>query len=72
MNREEILAKSWVENQNRDIVVQKILKQAITSAVVVKMAPAVIFFAAQILVGSGTNWGKWALFFSAYHDKDQT
>lgn len=64
MNREEILAKSRAENQNRDIVAQEILKQASTSAVVVMMALAVIFFLAQILVGGGTNWGIWALVFS--------
>lgn len=65
MNREEILEKSRAENKNKDIYEQEILKQASTSAVIVMMVLATIFFAAQIFVGGGTNWGIWALVFSA-------
>ena len=66
MNREEILEKSRTENKNKDIYEQEILKQASTSAVIVMIVLATIFFAAQIFVGGGTNWGLWALAFSAH------
>lgn len=65
MNREEILEKSRAENKNRDIYEQEVLKQANAIAVVVMMILATVFFAAQIFVGGGTNWGIWALVFSA-------
>ena len=65
MNKEEILEKSRTENKNKDIYEQEILKQANTSAVIVMMVLATIFFAAQIFVGGGINWGIWALVFSA-------
>lgn len=65
MDKEEILEKSRAENKNKDIYEQEVLKQASTSAVVVMMVLATIFFAAQIFVGGGTNWGLWALVFSA-------
>ncbi len=65
MNKEEILEKSRAENRNKDIYEQEILKQASTSAVIVMMVLATIFFAAQIFVGGGMNWGIWALVFSA-------
>lgn len=65
MNREEILEKSRAENKNKDIYEQEVLKQASTSAIIVMMVFATIFFAAQILVGGGMNWGLWALVFSA-------
>lgn len=64
MNREEILEKSRVENKNKDIYEQEVLKQASTAAVVVMMALATVFFAVQIFVGGGTNWGIWAVVFS--------
>ena len=65
MNKEEILEKSRAENRNKDIYEQEVLKQAGTSAVIVMMVLATIFFAAQIFVGGGMNWGIWALVFSA-------
>lgn len=65
MNKEEILEKSRAENKNKDVYEQEILKQASTSAVIVMMSLATIFFAAQIFVGGGKNWGLWALVFSA-------
>ena len=65
MNKEEILEKSRAENKNKDIYEQEILKQANSSAVIVMMVLATVFFAVQIFVGGGTNWGIWALVFSA-------
>ena len=65
MNKEEILQKSRAENKNKDVYEQEVLKQAGSSAVIVMMVLATIFFAAQIFVGGGTNWGIWALVFSA-------
>ncbi len=65
MDKEEILEKSRAENRNKDIYEQEVLKLAGTSAVVVMMVLATTFFAAQIFVGGGTNWGLWALVFSA-------
>ena len=41
------------------------MKQANSSAVIVMMVLATVFFAVQIFVGGGTNWGIWALVFSA-------
>ena len=65
MNKEEILVKSRAENKNKDIYEQEILKQANSSAVIVMMVLATVFFAVQIFVGGGMNWGIWALVFSA-------
>ena len=66
MNKEEILEMSRAENKNKDIYEIEVLKQSGTSTVIVMMALAAIFFAAQIFVGGGTNWGLWALVFSAH------
>lgn len=65
MNKDEILAKSRVENKNKDVYEQEVLKQASRSAVVVQMAMATLFFVTQIFTGGGVNWGLWALVFSA-------
>ena len=65
MDRDEILAKSRVENQNRDIYEQEVLKQANNCAVIVQTILAAIFFVVQIYAGGGINWGLWALVFSA-------
>ena len=65
MHKEEVLAKSRAENKNKDIYEQEVLKQAGTCAVIVTALLAAIFFAVQIFVGGGTNWGLWALVFSA-------
>lgn len=64
MNKEEILEKSRAENKNQDIYEQEILKLANTSAVIVMVVLATIFFVAQIMVGGGINYGIWALVFS--------
>lgn len=65
MNKEEILEKSREENKNKDVYEQEVLKQASTIAVIVMVVLATIFFAVQIFVGGGTNWGIWALVLSA-------
>lgn len=65
MDKDEVLAKSRAENKNKDVYEQEVLNQASRSAVVVQMALAAIFFATQIFVGKGINWGLWALVFSA-------
>ena len=65
MNKDEILAKRRAENRNKDVYEQEVIKQARQKAVVVQMALATLFFAIQIFVGKGTNWGLWALVFSA-------
>lgn len=65
MDKEKILEKSRAENKNKDIYEQEILKQANTSAVIVMIALAAIFFVVQIFVDGGINWGIWALVFSA-------
>lgn len=44
MNKEEILEKSRAENRNKDIYEKEVLKQASTSAVIVMMVLATIFF----------------------------
>lgn len=66
MNREEILKKSRAENKNKDIYEQEILKQANTSAVIVMLVLATVFFVTQVLIGGGTNWGFWALVLSVF------
>lgn len=65
MNKKEILEKSRAENKNTDLYEQEILKQVSTSAVIVMMVLAIIFFVVQIFVDGGINWGIWALVFSA-------
>ena len=65
MNKEEVLEKSRAENKNRDIYEQEVLKLASASAVIVMIALAIIFFAAQIFVGGGANWSIWAMVSSA-------
>lgn len=64
MNREEILEKSRAENKNKDVYEREVLQQAGNITVIVMMALAAIFFAVQIFVGGGMNWGMWALVFS--------
>ena len=68
MNKEEILEKSRAENKNKDIYEQEILKQANSSAVIVMMVLATVFFAVQIFVGGGTNWGHMGTCFQRKHD----
>ena len=65
MNKEEILAKSRAENKNMDFYEQEVIKQASKNAVLVMALLGAVFFAAQIFLGEGTNWGIWAVIFSA-------
>lgn len=65
MDREEILQKSRAENKNKDIYEQEVLKLANAATVIVMMSLATLFFAVQIFVGGGTNWGIWSVVFSA-------
>lgn len=65
MDTEEILKKARAENKNKDIYELEVLKQASTIATMVMASLAIIFFTVQMAVGGGTNWGLWALFFSA-------
>lgn len=65
MDKNLVLAKSRVENKNRDIYELEVLNQAGKIAVIVMSLFAVIFFVTQIFVGGGMNWGLWALVFSA-------
>ena len=62
MSREEILEKRRAENRNKDIYEQEVVEQASTSAVIVMAVLATIFFAVQIFVGGGANWGMGHLF----------
>ncbi len=64
MYKDEILAKSRAENKNKDIYEEEILKQANSYAVIVLMALATLFFAVQIFVGEGFNYGLYAVVFS--------
>ena len=59
------MEKSRAEKRNKDIYEKEVMKQASTSAVIVMMVLATVFFVVQIFVGGGTNWGIWALVFSA-------
>lgn len=65
MDKEEVLAKSRLENKNRDIYEQEVLKEANDAAVIVMMILAAVFFTAQLFAGGGMNWSIWALVFSA-------
>lgn len=65
MDKEEILKKSREENQNKDFVEQDAVKQSSKYALLVMLILATIFFAVQIFVGGGMNWGLYALVFSA-------
>ncbi len=64
MDREEILARSREEHQNRDIYEQEVLKQANQYVLWVLAALATLFFFVQILSGGGINFGIYALVFA--------
>lgn len=64
MNKEEILAKSRIENKNRDIYEIEILKTCSNYAVIVAVVLATVFFVIQILTGGGINYGLYAIVFS--------
>jgi len=64
MKKEEILAKSRADNKNRDIYEQEVLKNGWKISLTITGVLALIFFAMQIYVGGGANYGLWAIMFS--------
>ena len=64
MDKEEILAKSRLENKNIDEYEREVLKQADTCALVVFGGLATVFFLVQIAAGGGINFGIYALVFA--------
>ena len=65
MDRDEILAKSRAENRNRDVYEQDVMVRASRVAVLVQMALAGVFLAAQLVTGQEMDWGLWAVVYSA-------
>ncbi|MDD2427586.1 MAG: DUF6442 family protein, partial [Eubacteriales bacterium] len=63
MNKEEILAKSRAENKNQDVFAKEVSRIGGNVAAAVAAILATIFFVIQILVGSGTNYGLYAIVF---------
>lgn len=64
MNKEEILAKSRVENKNKDMYEQEVLKKGQGIAIIVTAILATLFCVIQIFVGGGFNNGLYALVLS--------
>lgn len=64
MDKDEILARSRAENQDKDIYEEDILKQANARSSAAMVTLATVFFGIQILAGKGINWGFYALIFS--------
>lgn len=64
MNKEEILAKSRKENKDQDIYEKEVLKEAGNAGAICASVLCLIFFATQIFVGEGTNYGLWAIIFA--------
>lgn len=64
MNKEEILAKSRMENRNKDIYEKEILKLGGNAGAIAAIILATIFFIVQIVVGEGMNYGLYAIVFS--------
>jgi hypothetical protein len=61
MNKEKILEKSRKENKGQDVYEQEIMQEGGNLAAVVAVILATIFFVIQILVGSGQNYGLYAV-----------
>lgn len=66
MNKDEILAKSRSENKDRDVFEKEVLKEAGNAGAIVAAILCTVFFVIQILVGEGTNYGLYAIFFSVF------
>lgn len=64
MNKEEILEKSRKENKNQDIYEKEVIDQGNKYACIAAAVLATIFFVVQIFVGSGMNYGLYAVVFS--------
>lgn len=66
MNREEVLARSRKENNNRDMVEQEALRRGNLVANFVTTVLATVFFIVQIFTGGGMNYGIYAIVFSGF------
>ena len=64
MNKEEILAASRNENQNKDMVEKEALRMGNRVGNIAAASLALVFFAAQVIVGKGMNYALWALVLS--------
>jgi hypothetical protein len=64
MNKEEILEKSRQENKNQDVYEKEVLRMGGNAGAVTAIALATIFFAIQVFVGEGMNYGLYAIVFS--------
>ena len=61
MNREEILAKSREENNNKDLVSKEASIKAGTWSAVVSIVMSGIFFSLGIILQGQRNWGFFAI-----------
>lgn len=64
MNREEILEKSRLENQNKDIVELEVIKQASNIAVKVGILACCFVSVAEVIATSEINYSSWVIYFS--------
>lgn len=63
MDDNEILEKSRLENKNKDLYEQEVIKEGGNTGAVVAGVLATIFFIIQILVGKGINYSLYAVIF---------
>lgn len=64
MNKDEILERSRRENKNQDIYEKEVIIKGNQYACIAAAVLATIFFAIQIFVGGGINYGLYAVVFS--------
>lgn len=64
MNKEEILAKSRMENKDQDIFEKEVMKDAANVGAITSISLCTVFFVLQIVLGEGINYGMWAIVFS--------
>ena len=64
MNRDQILEKSRKENKNQDVYEKEVQKEGGNIGAIVAAILATIFFAVQIFLGEGMNYGLYAVVFS--------
>jgi len=62
--KEEILAKSRNENKDKDLFEREVQVKAGNYGACTAVILATIFFATQIFVGGGLNYGLYAILFS--------
>ncbi|MBQ8780127.1 MAG: hypothetical protein IJZ72_00430 [Oscillospiraceae bacterium] len=60
MNKEEILAKSRMENKDKDITDLEADKKASNFALIFGAIVSLILFIIQIITGNGVNYSLWA------------